>query len=141
MIACAGDDLGTKDSLEEEPYRPGPPSTGPGIQTNEVVTSQYTWQNFIFKNLWKQFHRPANVYFLFISGLQCIKVREREREAAACLTNPGAGQSLTTPSSFLTRACTRQAVSITGGVPTTILPLLFVLFVTALKDAIEDFNR
>jgi hypothetical protein len=34
-----------------------------------------------------------------------------------------------------------QAVSITGGVPTTLLPLLFVLFVTALKDAIEDFNR
>jgi hypothetical protein len=34
-----------------------------------------------------------------------------------------------------------QAVSITNGVPTTLLPLLFVLFVTALKDAIEDFNR
>jgi phospholipid-transporting ATPase len=34
-----------------------------------------------------------------------------------------------------------KAVSITSGVPTTALPLAFVLFVTAVKDAIEDFNR
>jgi hypothetical protein len=71
-----GDDVGTKDALDEEPRRPGPPVTGPGVQHNEVITSQYTVQNFIFKNLWKQFHRPANCYFLFISGLQCIKVSD-----------------------------------------------------------------
>ncbi|CAN0532771.1 unnamed protein product, partial [Ectocarpus sp. 12 AP-2014] len=36
-------------------------------------TQQYTALNFVFKNLWEQFHRPANVYFLGISILQCIK--------------------------------------------------------------------
>ncbi len=65
-----------------------------------------TQANFLFLNLWKQFKRPANCYFLFISCLQCVR-----------------------------------AVSITGGIPTTLLPLLFVLTVTALKDAVEDFNR
>lgn len=34
-----------------------------------------------------------------------------------------------------------RAVSITNGIPTTLLPLLFVLAVTALKDAVEDYNR
>lgn len=37
------------------------------------VTTQYTALNFPVKNLWEQFHRPANVYFLGISILQCIK--------------------------------------------------------------------
>lgn len=101
-----GDEPGTKSCLSREPWRPGPPHTGPGVQTNEVITSQYTASTFLVLNLWKQFKRPANVYFLFISCLQCIR-----------------------------------AVSITNGVPTTLLPLLFVLAVTALKDAIEDFNR
>lgn len=104
--ARAGDEPETKSYLDREPWRPGPPHTGPGVQTNEVITSQYTAVNFLFLNLWKQFKRPANCYFLFISCLQCVK-----------------------------------AVSITNGVPTTLLPLLFVLAVTALKDAIEDFNR
>ncbi|CBJ26371.1 similar to Probable phospholipid-transporting ATPase ID (ATPase class I type 8B member 2) [Ectocarpus siliculosus] len=36
-------------------------------------TQEYTALNFVFKNLWEQFHRPANVYFLGISILQCIK--------------------------------------------------------------------
>lgn len=31
------------------------------MQTNEVITSQYTALNFLFLNLWKQFKRPANV--------------------------------------------------------------------------------
>lgn len=101
-----GDEAESKAHLDREPWRPGPPHTGPGTQTNEVITSQYTAFNFLFLNLWKQFKRPANVYFLGICILQCIR-----------------------------------AVSITNGIPTTLLPLLFVLAVTALKDAIEDFNR
>lgn len=48
------------------------------------------------KNLWEQFHRPANVYFLGISILQCI-----------------------------------EAISITGGTPTTLAPLTAVLIVSA----------
>ncbi len=35
--------------------------------------TQYTFFNFPLKNLWEQFHRPANVYFLGISILQTIK--------------------------------------------------------------------
>ncbi|CAM9749104.1 unnamed protein product, partial [Discosporangium mesarthrocarpum] len=73
---------------------------------NKVTTSQYTVLNFIFKNLWEQFHRPANIYFLSISILQTIK-----------------------------------AISITGGTPTTLVPLIGVLLVTGLKDALEDFQR
>lgn len=34
---------------------------------------QYTFLNFPLKNLWEQFHRPANVYFLGISILQTIR--------------------------------------------------------------------
>jgi len=101
-----GDEEVTKTKLQNEPYRPGPPHTGPGVQTNEVITSVYTLYSFLPQNLWRQMCRAANIYFLCISILQCIK-----------------------------------AVSITSGVPTTALPLAFVLFVTAVKDAIEDFNR
>ncbi|CAN0430298.1 unnamed protein product, partial [Laminaria digitata] len=38
-----------------------------------VKREQYTLLNFVWKNLWEQFHRPANIYFLVISILQCIK--------------------------------------------------------------------
>lgn len=41
-----------------------------GTTNNTVVTSLYTCWNFIPLNLWKQFQRRQNVYFLFISVLQ-----------------------------------------------------------------------
>ena len=34
-----------------------------------------------------------------------------------------------------------KAISITHGIPTTTMPLLFVLFVSAVKDAVEDIAR
>ena len=34
---------------------------------NYVSTTKYTAWNFLFKNLWEQFHRIANVYFVFIA--------------------------------------------------------------------------
>lgn len=37
---------------------------------NTLVTSKYTIANFIPKNIWEQFHRVANVYFLLIATLQ-----------------------------------------------------------------------
>jgi phospholipid-translocating P-type ATPase (flippase) len=77
-----------------------------GFAGNVVITSQYTAFNFLFKNLFKQFHIPSNCYFFGICVLQSIR-----------------------------------AISITYGVPTTALPLMFVLFVTACKDAFEDYNR
>lgn len=60
---------------------------------------KYTAINFAVKNLWEQFHRPANVYFLGISILQCI-----------------------------------EAISITGGTPTTLAPLTAVLIVSGQQD-------
>ena len=38
--------------------------------TNEVISSKYTWYNFIFKALFEQFQRAANCYFLLICFLQ-----------------------------------------------------------------------
>ena len=38
--------------------------------SNEITTSHYTPINFLPKNLWQQFHRAANVYFLVVGCLQ-----------------------------------------------------------------------
>ncbi|ETW02698.1 hypothetical protein H310_06141 [Aphanomyces invadans] len=73
---------------------------------NRISTSIYTPYNFLFKNLFKQFARLSNMYFLFITVLQVI-----------------------------------PQVTLSGGYPTTIVPLLFVLFVNAVKDLIEDIHR
>lgn len=35
-----GDNAATSKTLSTEPYRPGPPHTGPGQLTNEVVTAK-----------------------------------------------------------------------------------------------------
>ena len=40
--------------------------------SNAVVTSLYTWWNFIPKNLFKQFQRFCNIFFLFIAIIQAI---------------------------------------------------------------------
>ena len=37
---------------------------------NDITTSHYTAYNFVPKNLWQQFQRVANVYFLLIGMLQ-----------------------------------------------------------------------
>ena len=39
---------------------------------NEVKTTKYTWLTFLPKNLFEQFHRFANLYFLFIVILNWI---------------------------------------------------------------------
>ena len=39
---------------------------------HDIPTSHYTAYNFVPKNLWQQFQRVANVYFLFIGLLQLI---------------------------------------------------------------------
>ncbi|KPA83282.1 putative phospholipid-translocating P-type ATPase (flippase) [Leptomonas pyrrhocoris] len=41
---------------------------------NLVINSRYTLQNFIFKNLYEQFSRPLNFYFLLVAMLQFISV-------------------------------------------------------------------
>ncbi|EKM52958.1 uncharacterized protein PHACADRAFT_259127 [Phanerochaete carnosa HHB-10118-sp] len=72
---------------------------------NKVRTSKYTIITFVPKNLFEQFRRVANLYFLAVAVLQIFPV---------------------------------------FGAPspqTGVLPLLFIIAVTAIKDAIEDYRR
>ncbi|XP_015782217.1 probable phospholipid-transporting ATPase IF isoform X1 [Tetranychus urticae] len=71
---------------------------------NKISTRKYTWFSFIPRNLFEQFHRLANFYFLVLSILQLVF----------------AGPFSPT---------------------TSILPLLFVIGTTAIKQAYEDALR
>ncbi|KAI0289421.1 hypothetical protein B0F90DRAFT_1812527 [Multifurca ochricompacta] len=72
---------------------------------NKVKTTKYTIITFVPKNLYEQFRRVANLYFLVLFVLQVF--------------------------------------SIFGAVSpqTAALPLMFILTVTAIKDAVEDYRR
>jgi magnesium-transporting ATPase (P-type) len=74
--------------------------------SNAVKTSIYTVLNFPAKNLFKQFTRFSNIYFLFITALQLI-----------------------------------PQVTSSQGLPTMIVPLVFIIVVSGVRDAIEDFDR
>ncbi|KJE93765.1 ATPase [Capsaspora owczarzaki ATCC 30864] len=80
-------------------------STPSPFPDNRVITSKYTALNFLPKNLFEQFRRVANFYFLCVALIQLI---------------PGVA-----PVSPLT----------------SILPLVFVVGVTAIKQAYEDYLR
>ncbi|XP_055894088.1 phospholipid-transporting ATPase VB-like [Biomphalaria glabrata] len=76
-----------------------------GYKDNAIKTTRYTILTFFPKNLFEQFHRFANIYFIFVVALNWIpQVNAFAKEVAA-------------------------------------LPVLFVLAVTAAKDAFEDFRR
>lgn len=76
-----------------------------GYAKNKVRTTKYTILSFIPKNLFEQFHRIANLYFIGIVLLNWFpKINAFGKEIA-------------------------------------ILPVLFVLGVTAIKDWYEDFRR
>ncbi len=72
---------------------------------NCIKTTKYTLLSFLPKNLFEQFHRFANLYFLFIVLLNWIpQVNAFAKEVA-------------------------------------MVPVIFVLAVTALKDGFEDYRR
>ncbi|XP_007553128.1 phospholipid-transporting ATPase VD [Poecilia formosa] len=72
---------------------------------NGIRTTKYTLLTFIPMNLFQQFHRAANLYFLFLALLNWVPVVEAfEKEI-------------------------------------TMVPLLVVLTVIAIKDALEDYRR
>ena len=73
--------------------------------TNKIETTKYSVLSFLPKNLFEQFHRFANLYFVFIVFLNWI-----------------------------------PAVNAFGK-EVAMIPVLFVLSVTALKDAFEDYRR
>lgn len=72
---------------------------------NKIRTTKYTLLSFLPKNLFEQFHRIANVYFIFIVLLNWV-----------------------------------PAISAFGK-EIAMLPVLFVLGVTAVKDLFEDRRR
>ena len=76
-----------------------------GYADNRVRTTKYTLLTFLPKNLFEQFHRFANLYFLFIVMLNFVP------EINAF------------------------------GKEISMLPVIFVLGVTAVKDVFEDRRR
>ncbi|XP_040102818.1 phospholipid-transporting ATPase FetA-like [Oryx dammah] len=76
-----------------------------GYPDNSVKTSKYNALNFLPMNLFEQFQRLANAYFLFLLFLQLIP----------------------------------QISSLAWY--TTVVPLMVVLSITAVKDAIDDMKR
>ena len=107
-----------KNSLERRQIvpihlQPDPQQTGPNhkkhphykYKTNKVCTTKYTLLTFLPKNLFEQFHRVANIIFLFIGLLNFLPM-------------------------------------VSALIPeVALLPLAFVLFVTGVKDAYEDYRR
>ncbi|ORY05623.1 phospholipid-translocating P-type ATPase [Basidiobolus meristosporus CBS 931.73] len=73
--------------------------------SNRIRTSKYTVFNFLPKNLFEQFRRVANMYFLFMAILQFL---------------PYVGVSSPIFS---------------------IMPLITVISITAIKDGVEDYKR
>ena len=74
--------------------------------SNRVQTTKYTCASFFPKNLFEQFSKMANAYFLFMTVLQLV---------------PGLQDFY--------------------GAATTLMPLLFVVGVSMIKDAFEDNKR
>lgn len=79
--------------------------THPWTVSNEIHTAKYTILNFIPKNLFEQFRRVANVYFLILIILQGIPI-------------------FSNTNIFLAAS-----------------PLVSILLVTGIKDAVEDWKR
>jgi magnesium-transporting ATPase (P-type) len=76
-----------------------------GYTDNSIRSYKYEWVFFLPQNLFEQFHRLANCYFLLI--------------VIICLIPP------LTPQTYLT----------------SLMPLVLVLAVQALKDGMEDYKR
>lgn len=73
--------------------------------SNKIRTSKYTIISFVPKNLFEQFRRPANLYFLAMAIIQMLPTFGVKSPAL------------------------------------TLLPICTVVFITAAKDAFEDFQR
>uniref|UniRef100_A0A8C3R9T6 Phospholipid-transporting ATPase n=2 Tax=Timaliidae TaxID=9173 RepID=A0A8C3R9T6_9PASS len=72
---------------------------------NKIRTTRYTLLNFLPRNLFEQFHRVANLYFLFLVVLNWVPLVEAFQKEI------------------------------------TMLPLLGVLTIIAVKDGLEDYSR
>lgn len=54
-------------------------------QTNNIKTNKYTFLSFIPKNLFEQFHRFANMYFVAIAALNFVPVVNAFQPAIAII--------------------------------------------------------
>ncbi|KAM6261490.1 phospholipid-transporting ATPase VD isoform 2-T5 [Porphyrio hochstetteri] len=72
---------------------------------NRIRTTKYTWLNFLPRNLFEQFHRVANLYFLFLVVLNWVPLVEAFQKEI------------------------------------TMLPLVGVLTIIAVKDGLEDYSK
>ncbi|XP_030775506.1 probable phospholipid-transporting ATPase VD isoform X3 [Rhinopithecus roxellana] len=72
---------------------------------NRIRTTKYTLLNFVPRNLFEQFHRAANLYFLFLVVLNWVPLVEAFQKEI------------------------------------TMLPLVVVLTVIAIKDGLEDYRK
>lgn len=76
-----------------------------GYRSNRIKTTKYSVLTFFPKNIFEQFHRFANLYFIFVVGLNWVpEIQAFGKEIA-------------------------------------MIPVIFVLAVTAIKDGFEDFRR
>ena len=73
-----------------------------------VITSKYTWYDFLPLNLFREqlLGKVANLFFILVSIFE-----------------------------------SQEAISISGGKPVILLPLLFVILISMAKDALEDWKR
>lgn len=76
------------------------------FKANIISTCKYNCITFLPKNIFEQFSKAANLYFVLVAILQSI-----------------------------------PQISISGGVPNILMPLSFVLSVSAVKDLLEDLKR
>lgn len=72
---------------------------------NRIRTTKYTLLNFVPRNLFEQFHRAANLYFLFLVVLNWVPLVEAFQKEI------------------------------------TMLPLVVVLTIIAVKDGLEDYRK
>uniref|UniRef100_A0A3Q0RJI2 P-type ATPase N-terminal domain-containing protein n=1 Tax=Amphilophus citrinellus TaxID=61819 RepID=A0A3Q0RJI2_AMPCI len=87
------------------PHRQEYESVSRNYKGNAIRTTKYTLLTFIPMNLFQQFCRAANLYFLFLALLNWVPVVEAFQKEI------------------------------------TMIPLLVVLTVIAIKDALEDYRR
>ncbi|XP_075051388.1 phospholipid-transporting ATPase VD [Mixophyes fleayi] len=80
-------------------------SLAKGYKNNKIRTTKYTLLNFIPTNLFEQFHRAANLYFLFLVFLNWVPLVEAFQKEI------------------------------------TMLPLVAVLTIIAIKDGLEDYRK
>ena len=90
---------------------------------NRVISSKYTIWNFIPKNLFEQFSRIANFYFLCIAIIQ-VSISL----VIIC-------------SSFIYILILQMSIDSPVSPATSSLPLIFVITVTAIKQGYEDWLR